>query len=458
MFTVLLQVWIHRPTENRAHLPLKKLKSNNVHRIIVSYNRFVSSEDRIGVLNHAQVVQNAKIVKTHLMPHMEVWEIDGNTSMWDVLKQVARLPQVAFAEPDYELNLLFGEKKKKKKPTNPAVPPKAEDPAAQPDPMLSKAYGLYKIKAPQSWNIHRGSESVTVAIIDSGMDYLHEDLHTNLWYNPGEVAGDGVDNDGNGFIDDIIGWDFRNGDAFPYDDNQHGTHCAGIIGAVGENGRGLSGVIQNVNLMPLKFTNEKGSGKTSHAIAAIEYAVQNGAQVLSNSWGGANFSQNLYQAVKFAQDNGVLFIAAAGNGGADGRGDNIDSSPTYPASYDLDNVITVAATNKKDKLEYFSNYGATHVDLGAPGSVILSTVPRGKYSKLSGTSMATPYVAGAAALLLSFKPQLSYLEIKDTLLNTTDPLTTMQGKSVSGGRLNVLQALESFSNQFMNISRTYENY
>ncbi|MBI2608680.1 MAG: S8 family serine peptidase [Deltaproteobacteria bacterium] len=463
ILSVLIQAWIHLPKENKAFSPIKVKSVHNTktQSIIVTYKNVFNTFQNGQVLSHMNAemstLQQHIIHKKELLPHMEVWELSDSTYMWDLIEALNRHPTVSFAEPDYELTLFWGSKKKKKI-DNPPLPAPIDSTPFLSDPRLSEAYGLYKIQAPQSWNIYRGNPEIVVAVIDSGMDYLHEDLSANVWHNPGEMGTyqnengevknkeiDGIDNDGNGFIDDIIGWDFRNNDAFPYDDNHHGTHVAGIIGAVGENGKGSSGVIQNVSIMPLKFTSDKGSGKTSDAIKAIHYAVQNGAKIISNSWGGENFSVNLYQAVQYAQEHGVLFIAAAGNGGDDSRGDNLDKKPIYPAAFDLNNVISVAATNSKDKLELFSNYGPQSVDIGAPGAFILSTSPQNKYEVLSGTSMATPYVAGGAALLLSYQPKLTYQELKNLLMVSVDPLSTLSGKVASQGRLNVFKALQSLS-------------
>ncbi len=448
VLVVALELWIQKPTINKAYFNPNITSQNFASdRLIVSYKEVVGTLQRNQVLSDVRVSTNA-IQKTEtLLPNMEVLVLKDKALFWDTFNRLSNHPAVAFVEPDYELKLLFGSRKKKKRaPGEPDIPPPSQGGAPASDPYLDRTYGLYKIQAPQSWEIHRGNSNVVVAVIDSGIDYTHEDLTVNLWYNPREIQNDGIDNDNNGFIDDMIGWDFRNNDNKPYDDNSHGTHVAGTIGAVGENGRGISGVIPKVRLMALKFTNNEGSGRTSDAIAAIRYAVDHGANILSNSWGGENFTQALYDAVKYAQERGVLFIAAAGNGGSDSRGDDIDRYPTYPAAFDLDNVISVAATNSYDELEYFSNYGRSSVDLGAPGVYIYSTVPKNKYEAFSGTSMATPHVAGGAALLLSYKPNLTSMEVKNTLLSATDKLKTLNGKSLSGGRLNVRIALEMVTN------------
>ena len=240
-----------------------------------------------------------------------------------------------------------------------------------------------------------------VAIIDTGIDYTHPDLAANIWTNPGEIAGDGIDNDGNGYVDDVHGYDFVNNDGDPMDDHFHGTHTAGTVGAVGNNGVGVTGVNWQVKLMALKFLGASGSGSVSGAVSALEYAVTMGVRLSNNSWGGGGYSQALYDAIKNSQVIGHVFVAAAGNSGV-----NSDLQPAYPASYDLDNIISVAAIDSSDNLASFSNRGVVTVDLAAPGVAVLSTVLGGGYASYSGTSMATPHVTGAAALALGLSSGL----------------------------------------------------
>ena len=297
------------------------------------------------------------------------------------------------------------------------------------------------IDAVEAWDITTGSSEVVVGVIDTGIDYNHPDLVDNIWTNPGEIAGDGIDNDGNGFIDDIHGWDFRNNDNDPMDDEGHGTHVAGTIGAVGNNNLGVVGVSQDVSLVAIKFLGPDG-GSTSGAIRAIEYAntlKRNGTNIVmtNNSWGGGNFSFSLEAAIENALELDILFVAAAGNEGTSGL--------AYPASYDLDNVISVAATDRNDQLASFSNYNATRVDLAAPGVSILSTQPNNSYAFLNGTSMASPHVAGALALLAANEPNLTALELKAKLLDRVDVLPQLNGLVATSGRLNVNSLLEQFS-------------
>ncbi|MEX2558280.1 MAG: S8 family peptidase, partial [Pirellulales bacterium] len=321
------------------------------------------------------------------------------------------------------------------------------------DPAYPKLYALNNtgqtggtpdadIDAPEAWDLATGSTSVIVGVIDTGVDYTHPDLAQNIWTNPGEIAGDGIDNDGNGFVDDVHGYDFRNGDPDPFDDNGHGTHVSGTIGAVGDNATGVVGVNWNVSIMGLKFLGVNGSGFISHAIQAINYVTMmrglgHNIRLTNNSWGSGGYSQGLYDAIAGNEAAGVLFVAAAGND----DGNNNDTSPRYPASFDLPNIIAVAATDHNDALATFSNIGPTSVDLAAPGVSILSTVPGG-YAVYSGTSMATPHVAGAAALAASFSPGSTYQQIRDAIFLGADPKPSLEGLVATGGRLNAHNTLE----------------
>jgi subtilisin family serine protease len=294
------------------------------------------------------------------------------------------------------------------------------------------------IHATDAWDSTTGA-GITVAVVDTGVALDHGDLAPNAWTNPADPK-NGIDDDHNGFVDDTRGADFINEDSDPNDDAGHGTHVAGIIGAKGNNGVGVTGVNWDVKLMALKFLDADGSGNTADAANAIDYAVSHGARVINASWGGPAFSIALYQAVKRAGDNGVLFVAAAGN-----DGQNADVSPDYPAAYDLPNVISVAASDRYDRLADFSNYGAKSVDLAAPGDDITSTVPGFSdptgYESFSGTSMATPFVSGAAALYLSRFPTSTADQTRTALLQSVDTSPAFAGKVASGGRLDIAKAL-----------------
>ena len=295
------------------------------------------------------------------------------------------------------------------------------------------------IDAETAWDYTTGSKDIVVAVIDSGVDYNHPDLADNMWVNAGEIAGNGLDDDGNGLVDDVYGYDFANDDADPMDDHSHGTHCAGTIGAVGNNGKGVAGVNWKVKIMACKAATAQGSLPTSAIVAAIEYATLMGAHVSNNSYGGYGFSQAEYDAVKAAGEAGMVFVAAAGNE----ANDNDGPYQAYPASFNLDCVIAVAATDHNDGIAYFSNYGATTVDLGAPGVDIYSTIPTsmGSYGLMSGTSMATPHVTGAAALILAADPTLTVSAVKRLLMDYADPIESLDGMCVSGARLNIGAAI-----------------
>lgn len=292
------------------------------------------------------------------------------------------------------------------------------------------------IGAQAAWQIQTGSRDVVVAVIDTGVDYTIADLAPNMWTNDAELNGKaGVDDDGNGHVDDIYGYDFANNDADPKDDHGHGSHCSGTIGARGNDGSGVVGVNWNVRIMALKFLTASGSGSLEGALKSIDYATENGAQIMSNSWGGGGHSQALKEAIERAEKAGALFIAAAGNH----SGDN-DARPTYPANYDVSNVMSVAAIDNRGELASFSCYGKTTVHVAAPGVDILSTTPGG-FKSWSGTSMATPHVSGVAALVLANEPEISMANLKERLIATSRPIAGLRNKVYTGGIVNAYHAL-----------------
>jgi subtilisin family serine protease len=347
------------------------------------------------------------------------------------------------------------------------------------DPQYNQLWGMHNtgqtggnadadLDAPEAWDVTTGDTTVIVGIIDTGVDYKHPDLAANMWTNPGEDAwsdpnnpatGNGIDDDNNGYRDDWRGWDFVNNDNDPFDDNGHGTHVAGTIGAAGNNGVGVVGVNWKVKIMPLKFLSASGSGSLAAAVDAIEYANHFGVNLTNNSWGGGGRSQALEDAIKGANNANSLFVAAAGNSGT-----NNDASPNYPSNYDVANVLAVAAIDHKGALAVFgsggggggicgcvgetpgapgSNYGATTVDLAAPGKDIRSTIPNNSYASFSGTSMATPHVSGVAALTLSKFGNLTVTQLKQRLMNSVDVRPGLQGKMVTGGSINAFKAVSA---------------
>ena len=331
---------------------------------------------------------------------------------------------------------------------------------------------LINIHAQEAWSKTQGSKEVLVGIIDTGIDYNHPDLADNIWTNPGETGPwmpqdpnstpcrdkscNGIDDDGNGYVDDVHGYNFvseTNHD--PKDDHYHGTHVAGTIGATANNQIGVAGINWHVSLVALKFLDSTGSGSVADAVRAVEYATKMKIPITNNSWGGGGFDPTLNAAIAAAGKQGSLFVAAAGNNSS-----NNDSTPSYPASYNLENVISVAAVDSTGELASFSNFGLSSVHLAAPGVNVLSTTPfshdqRG-YIRLSGTSMATPHVAGAAALLKALYPSANPLQLKSRLVYSATKLASLNGKVMSGGLLNIEAAMvddQSPPNAVANLKR-----
>ncbi|MCH7839134.1 MAG: S8 family serine peptidase, partial [Planctomycetes bacterium] len=286
------------------------------------------------------------------------------------------------------------------------------------------------IRAEGAWNLTTGDAAFRVAILDSGVDYNHPDLAANIWTNPGEIPGNGMDDDGNGWIDDIHGYDTANDDGDPFDDYFHGTHVAGTLGAVGNNGIGVAGVNWQCNIVALKILDASGSGFESNAIEAIDYLIANEILLSCNSWGVEGvFSQALFDAVDGLQSIGHLFVVAAGS--LVGR--NIDEIPQYPASFDFPHLIVVAGVDNDDVLSVFSNIGPLSVDVAAPGDSVWSTMPGGSYGFLTGTSAATPYVAGTAALLWGRRPDLIWSDVRERIMRSVRLAPTLIGRTVTGG-------------------------
>ncbi|MBF0297550.1 MAG: S8 family serine peptidase [Oligoflexia bacterium] len=292
------------------------------------------------------------------------------------------------------------------------------------------------LSALNAWKITTGNKNIVVAIIDSGMDYNHKALKHATWINKGEIANNGIDDDNNGYVDDVIGWNFVSKTNNPKDESAHGTHCAGIIAAKSSVAMGIA---PDVSIMPLKFIDKSGFGSLSNSISAIEYAIQMKVNIISASWGNAGYSHSLRDVIEAAKNAKILFVTAAGNEKTD-----IDKGKFYPASYTLDNIITVASINRLGGLSSFSNYGAVTVDIAAPGSYILSSIPGNEYSYFSGTSMASPYVAGVAALLLSARPDLSLIAVKEAILKSAVKIDSLKNKVATAGFVNAYKTLTYF--------------
>lgn len=338
--------------------------------------------------------------------------LSRETDLTSAMQQLQQMSDVITVTPDFRVNLA-------------ATP---NDPLYASQWPFSSSIG--RIDASQAWN-YGTSSSLVVAVIDTGIDFNHPDLAANIWSNSREITGNGIDDDGNGYRDDIRGWNFVSNNNNPMDDNGHGTHVAGTIGAVGNNGIGISGVAWNVKLMPLKFLDRDGSGYLSDAVRAVDYARINGARIINASFGGGGFSSAMQTAIQRFQQAGGVFVAAAGNEAA-----NNATTASYPANYSLPNVVSVAASTSSNTLAGFSNYGA-NVDIAAPGQNILSTLPGGRYGSLSGTSMAAPHVAGALALLWGQSPSLPATELINLVMSNTDSFPV--GKTIHG-KLNLGKA------------------
>ncbi|MGI6416680.1 MAG: S8 family serine peptidase [Thermoguttaceae bacterium] len=435
-------------------------------------------------LHSPEVLMDTPAAANHGSRLATHWRLPAGADVLQTVQRLTGRPGIAYAEPNWLVSIA-------------AIPN---------DPSLSELWGMHNtgqnggtedadIDAPEAWDTATGSLKTVVGVVDTGIDYTHPDLYKNVWINYAEIPAtfrsnltdvepdglitfrdlnnaqnssyvtdkngngyidakdllsdsrwaDRTDNDRNGYKDDLVGWDFVNGDNDPMDDNNHGTHVSGTIGATANDATGVVGVNWNVQIMGLKFLNAGGSGDVANAVKAINYAtaIRNkggGVVLTSNSWGGTGDSATLSSAIQKSGTAGMLCIAAAGNNGS-----NIDASPFYPAAYALPNIISVAATDHNDAKADFSNWGATSVDLGAPGVDVLSSTRSGTYSVFSGTSMATPHVAGAAALAWSLLPGATYAQIKDAILSGTDDVPSMAGITTSGGRLNAMGALRKLA-------------
>jgi subtilisin family serine protease len=443
--------------------------------------RFTNEALASGQATRVNALARGRGTKTFRALTMQRVKLDPSMSIAEAVKVYSGQSAVLSVQPNYRYQLLddgdtfFGKKKKKPPTEEPGTgtgtkPPKP--PSTKPnDNLYGQQWALPKIQAPAAWSVTTGSPSVIVAVIDSGVNYQHEDLKGNMWTNTREVPGNGRDDDGNGYIDDFYGIDTENEDSDPRDDVGHGTHVAGTIGAVGNNKLGVTGVNWQVRIMAIK------AGLTSAGLVeAIEYMIMmkkrgQNVRVANHSYGGFNtagtalnqFDPGLKAAFDAAGTAGILNAVAAGNGGTDQLGDDNDTQFSYPTNYSSPSIIAVAATNRSDKLTRFSNYGFRTVDIGAPGEEILSTYPYeqltvkdpttgdkskvdGAYSnkayrELDGTSMAAPHVAGAAALMFAAKPNLTVKQVKTSLYNGTDTSTYLATRLQSHGRLNIARSL-----------------
>lgn len=354
-------------------------------------------------------------------------EEPGRENVLETVEKLNELPYVKYAEPNY-IYTLFSEPN---------------------DPWYTKGeqYSLAKVNAPAVWDMNIDCSDIVVAVIDSGVDMEHSDLAANIWKNPDEKDGNGIDDDGNGFIDDVNGWDFHSQtndnewythteDNDPTDEYGHGTHVAGIISAVTNNGVGVASLARNVKILPIKIYGNSNTTSTAYLYPAISYAQAMGADIVNSSLGTNRNSKALYDAINNYPE--AVFTVATGNSGVD-----IDSTPVYPAAFDLDNIISVSSTDKNDELSSFSNYGKISADIAAPGTDIVSTYLRTKasYASSNGTSMACPLVSGAAALVWSKFPELTPVEVIQRLEDSADRLDSLTNYVATGARLNAYNAL-----------------
>ncbi len=405
---------------------IKKLNSKiGVERIVKLYKNTSSDISNTG----STALIKPKGVKSVKLKNLYKLVFPKKTDVAEVANQYNVNSNVVYAEPNYKTEIMLT-------PNDPYYSTTGSWGQSYLD-----LYGLYNIFAGNAWNQTTGSSNVVVAVLDTGIDYTHPDMTSNVWINTDEIPNNSIDDDGNGYVDDYYGYDFVNRDSNPIDDHGHGTHVSGTISAVTNNGLGISGVSWSSKIMALKFLSAGGSGYYSDAILAIQYAVDNGAQILSNSWGGYGRSQSLQDAVNYAYSNGAVFVAAAGNS-------NWDAYYFQPAG--LDNVLTVSAVDYNDTKASFSNYG-NKVDVAAPGVNTLSlraagttmgTVVGSNYTIASGTSMATPHVAGVAALVLAAHPTMSNQEVENSIKNYADDKGATGFDVYYGyGRVNAEQAV-----------------
>jgi len=419
----------------------KRAVNDTEHEVLVKFRSNVSLADikKLAAKQNDAVEDNYEKIKGLTA----IDDLDGLPAEQVAAQYSAMSDVVEHAEPNNTINLEPTEEYRQ-------VPQMPASSSLPDDPLFNEQWALNNtgqnggkkdahIAALAAWQKNVGSKSIVVAVLDTGVDYTHSDLRGNMWMRPDQIPAYSDAELGN--VNDLRGFNAEDNQSDPMDDNGHGTHCAGIIGAEGNNGEGIAGINWNVEIMPLKFLGRSGSGSTKDAIEAINYAIdrkQNGVNVriISASWGSTARSKALEDAIRAAGEAGILFVAAAGNSST-----NNDNRPHFPSNYDLPNVISVAATDKNDVLASFSNFGVKTVHIAAPGREIVSTWLNDDYREASGTSMATPYVSGAAALILALDSRMPVEKLRERLLKSVDKLDSLNGKVESGGRLNAAKAV-----------------
>jgi thermitase len=439
----MLQVKDTTPVKRVTKPAIEATTVNGQAEVLVRFKSGVSLADikRIAAANNDRIEDEIESVSGLV----SIDDLD-NADVGSIVRQYLSLTDhVEYAEPNYEIRLddpVNRNSRPVEMPSNLAGAPN--------DPLFGDQWALNNtgqnggkanahIDALKAWAKTQGSAEVVVAVLDTGVDYSHKDLAENMWVRPAGVPQ--YTDDELGSFDDLRGFDANTNISDPMDDNGHGTHCAGIIGAEGNNGEGVAGINWNVKIMPLKFLGRGGFGNVKDAIEAINYAIdrkKNGVniRVINASWGSTQRSKPLEDAIRAAGEAGILFVAAAGNSSTDN-----DRRPHYPSNYDLPNMLSVAALDRNDMLANFSNYGSKTVHVAAPGREIASTWLNDQYREASGTSMAAPQVSGIAALIIANEPNISMAKLRERILESSDSLDTLLGKVLVGGRLNAAKAV-----------------
>ncbi len=416
-----------------AALPVSAETIKN-ERLIVRFKEGVSSYASGAIHKKLGIRTNKRL---NYLKGIEVVDLPAGMSPDAASKLYEKDSRVAYVERDFQIRVDPIDGEASKNPTEQFAQQWALKNVGQKVGRYSGKAGA-DINGTASWELTKGDDDVILGVIDTGIFHTHPNLKDNMWSNPAEIAGNGEDDDGNGFVDDIHGINAMDNTGDPMDDNGHGTHCAGIMGGAGVDGKGTLGVNQKVSIIGCKFLDSDGSGSMSDALVCMDYFVKlktrekNPVDVtaINASWGGGRYSQAMFDAIKKLRDAGILFVAAAGN-----DSDDNDTVGSYPANYQLDNIISVAATNNKDELAYFSNYGRRSVHVGAPGQDILSTYLDGQYKIFSGTSMAAPYVTGLIGLLKSKDRSLDWKQLKNLAISGGNELSALSAKTVSGRRI-----------------------
>jgi subtilisin family serine protease len=395
--------------------------------------RFDSDKSEAYKADVRALVGDGWLEKYTIVPGLELIHVSG--SITDAIARIK--PFVMYAEPDAVVHTTST-------PNDPSYGlewgMKNTGQTVNGDPGSAGA----DIRAPQAWDVFTGDPNFVIADIDTGLQLDHPDFVGNVWTNPGEIAGNGIDDDGDGFIDDVNGWNFYDGNSNPADMNGHGTHTAGTMGAVGNNAKGVTGVNWHCKIMPIRAFSPGGNGTVSICVSCIQFAVLKGVKVSNNSWGSPTFNvQSLHDAIANSASIGHIFVCAAGNN----NGANDDTTGFYPATWSLSNMIVVAATTNEDLRASFSNLGPNTVHLGAPGNNVYSTWFGSSYAYDSGTSMASPHVAGAVALVWGHNPSFTYQQVKYRILSTTRPIASLANITVTGGILNLAEAIAPGSTQ-----------